>query len=87
MIAIEDLNVVGMLKNHRLARAIADMGFGEFRRRLGIQGGSGKMVIVVSRWYPSSKRCSACGYKMPKMPLTVRDWTCPACGMQHDRDL
>ncbi len=87
VIAIEDLNVVGMLKNHRLARAIADMGFGEFRRQLEYKAAQQGKTVIVRRWYPSSKRCSACGYKMPKMPLSVRDWTCPACGMQHDRDV
>jgi putative transposase len=88
VIAIEDLNVAGMLKNHKLARGIADMGFGEFRRQLEYKAGQrGKTVIVVDRWYPSSKICADCGYKMPKMPLSVREWTCPACGMPHDRDL
>ena len=88
VIAIEDLNVAGMLKNHHLARAIADMGFGEFRRQLEYKAAQrGKTVIVVNRWYPSSKTCSACGYKMLKMPLSGRDWTCPDCGTQHDRDV
>ena len=88
VIAIEDLNVAGMLKNHKLARGIADMGFGEFRRQLAYKAGQrGKTVIVVDRWYPSSKICADCGYQMPKMPLSVREWTCPACGMPHDRDL
>lgn len=88
IIAIEDLNVKGMLKNHTLARAIADMGFREFRRQLEYKAAQrGKTVVVVDRWYPSSKTCSACGYKMAKMPLSVRAWTCPACGTHHDRDL
>ena len=88
VIAIEDLNVVGMLKNHTLARQIADMGFGEFRRQLEHKAGQrGKTVIVVDRWYPSSKICADCGYKVPKMPLAVRAWTCPACHTHHDRDI
>ena len=88
VIAIEDLNVVGMLKNHTLARQIADMGFGEFRRQLEYKAGQrGKTVIVVDRWYPSSKICADCGYKVPKMPLAVRAWTCPACHTHHDRDI
>jgi putative transposase len=88
VIAIEDLNVDGMLKNHKMARAMADMGFGEFRRQLEYQAAQrGKTVIVVNRWYPSSKRCAACGYQMPKMPLSVREWTCPQCQAQHDRDV
>ncbi|WP_171822773.1 RNA-guided endonuclease InsQ/TnpB family protein [Sulfobacillus thermosulfidooxidans] len=88
VMAIEDLHVAGMLKNHKLARAIADMGFGEFRRQLEYKAAQrGKTVVVVSRWYPSSKICSACGYRMAQMPLSVREWTCPACGMHHDRDI
>ncbi|MHB1957242.1 MAG: RNA-guided endonuclease InsQ/TnpB family protein [Sulfobacillus sp.] len=88
VIAIEDLNVAGMLKNHKLARAIADMGFGEFRRQLEYKAAQrGKTVIVVNRWYPSSKTCASCGQKMAKMPLSVREWTCPACGTPHDRDI
>jgi len=88
VIAIEDLNVAGMLKNHQLARRIADMGFGEFCRQLEYKAAQrGKTVIVVNRWYPSSKACSACGYKMLKMPLSVREWTCPACHTRHDRDV
>ncbi len=88
VIAIEDLNVAGMLKNHKLARQIADMGFGEFRRQLEYKAvRRGKTVLVVDRWYPSSKLCSACGYKMPKVPLAMRDWTCPQCQTHHDRDI
>ncbi|MCY0898026.1 MAG: RNA-guided endonuclease TnpB family protein [Firmicutes bacterium] len=88
VIAIEDLNVAGMLKNHPLARAIADMGFGEFRRPLAYKAAQrGKTVVIVSRWYPSSKTCASCGYTMPKMPLTMREWTCPACHTPHDRDI
>ncbi len=87
VIVIEDLNVRGMAKNRRLSRAILDMGFGEFRRQLGYkteQGGA--KVLVADRWFPSSKTCSACGYVMEKLPLSVRQWTCPKCGTVHDRD-
>ena len=85
VMAIEDLNVAGMLKNHRLAGAMADMGFGEFRRQLEFKAAqSGKTVVVVNRRYPSSKICSACGYKMP---LAVREWTCLQCQTHHDRDI
>jgi putative transposase len=88
VIAIEDLNVAGMLKNHTLARRIADMGFGEFRRQLEYKAAQrGKTVVVVARWYPSSKTCSACGTKVAKMPLGVREWTCLACHTHHDRDI
>ncbi len=86
VMAIEDLNVAGMLKNHPLARAIVDMGFGEFRRQLKYKATQrGKTVMVVNRWYPSSKICFQCGYQMPKMPLSVREWTCPDDGAHHDR--
>ena len=88
VIAIEDLNVAGMLNNPKLARRIADMGFGEFRRPLGYKASQrGKAVVVVNRWYPSSKICSGCGYKMPKMPLSLREWSCPQCQAHHDRDI
>lgn len=88
VIAIEDLNVAGMLKNHKLARAIANMGFGEFRRQLEYKAAQrGKTVVAVNRWYPSSKTCSTCGHKVPTMSLSVRAWTCPQCQTPHDRDI
>ena len=87
VMAIEDLNVAGMLKNHKLARAIADMGFGEFRRQLEYKATQrGKTVVIVNRWYPSSKTCSSRGYNVAKMP-PVREWTCPACHTPHDRGI
>ncbi len=88
MIAIEDLNVAGLLKNPKRAQPIADMGFGEFRRQLGYKAAQrSKTVVVVHRWYPSSKICSVCGYRMAQMPLAIREWTCPACQTDHDRDV
>ncbi|WP_414039404.1 RNA-guided endonuclease InsQ/TnpB family protein [Acidithiobacillus sp. M4-SHS-6] len=87
-IGIEDLNVRGMLKNRRLARSIADMSFFEFRRQLEYKAGRrGGMVVVADRWFPSSKTCSVCGTIQEKMPLAVRQWTCPDCGTSHDRDV
>jgi putative transposase len=87
-IGIEDLNVTGMLANHRLARAIADMGFHELRRQLGYKAAwRGGHVVVVDRWYPSSKTCSGCGYRLKELALGTRSWICPACGVQHDRDV
>ena len=87
-IAIEDLNVRGMLKNPRLARAIADMSFFEFRRQLEYKAERrGGIVIVADRWFASSKICSVCAVKQNKMPLAVRQWTCPDCGTIHDRDV
>ncbi|POB11514.1 RNA-guided endonuclease TnpB family protein, partial [Sulfobacillus sp. hq2] len=86
-IGIEDLNVRGMLKNHRLARSIADMSFFEFRRQLEYKAERrGGIVVVADRWFASSKICSVCAVKQDKMPLAVRQWTCPDCGTIHDRD-
>jgi putative transposase len=88
VIVIEDLNVRGMMANDRLSRAIADVGLYEFRRQIDYKALlNGSNIIVADRWYPSSKTCSACGYKMEVLPLSVRDWICPACGCAHDRDV
>jgi putative transposase len=87
-IGIEDLNVKGMLGNRRLSRAIADMGFGELRRQLTYKAAwRGGQVVVADRWYPSSKTCSCCGYQLEALGLGQRQWTCPGCAMQHDRDV
>ena len=87
-IGIEDLNVRGMMANRHLARSIADMGFFEFRRQLEYKAAMrGGVVQVADRFYASSKTCSACGHKLDALPLSVREWTCPACGVIHDRDL
>lgn len=87
-IGIEDLNVRGMLRNRRLARSVADMSFFEFRRQLEYKAERrGGLVVVADRWFPSSKTCSACGTIQEKMPLAVRQWTCPDCGAFHDRDV
>ena len=88
MIMIEDLNVSGMVRNRRLARAISDCGWGEFRRQLTYKcERAGRRLIVIDRWYPSSKTCSACGYLLAGLSLSTRQWTCPSCGARHDRDL
>jgi len=88
IIGIEDLNVKGMLGNHCLARSIADMGFGELRRQLEYKAAwRDRQVIVVDRWYPSSKTCSCCGHRLDVLELQVRQWRCPACGTLHDRDV
>lgn len=87
VIGIEDLNVRGMMANEKLARSIADMGFHEFRRQLNYKAKMhGGIVIAAPRFYPSSKTCSACEHIVPTLPLSVREWTCPACGAVHDRD-
>ena len=87
-IGIEDLNVRGMVKNRHLSRAVSDMGFFEFRRQLEYKAAQrGGMIVVANRWYPSSKMCSSCGHKLDTLALSVREWTCPACGAAHDRDV
>lgn len=87
-IGIEDLNVRGMMANRHLARSIADMSFFEFRRQLEYKAAMrGGVVKVADRFYASSKTCSACGHKLDALPLSVRGWTCPACGTAHDRDV
>lgn len=87
VIGIEDLNVKGMMANGKLSRAVADMGFHEFRRQLDYKAAmAGTRIVVADRWSPSSKTCSDCGHVVPTLPLSVRDWVCPACGSVHDRD-
>ena len=88
VIVIEDLHVAGMLKNHSLASAIADVGFAEFRRQLTYKAAwYGSRVVVVSRWEPTSKRCSQCGWIDADLTLADRVFTCEACGLTLDRDL
>jgi putative transposase len=87
-VVAEDLNVAGMLKNHRLARSIADAGFGEIRRQLGYKTRwRGGHLVVADRWYPSSKTCSDCGAVKPKLPLHIRVFRCDDCGLVLDRDV
>ncbi|MFE5083176.1 RNA-guided endonuclease InsQ/TnpB family protein [Streptomyces mirabilis] len=86
-IVIEDLTVRSMVKNRKLARAISDAAWSEFRSMLEYKAQwYGREVIAVDRWFPSSRLCSACGTLQDKMPLNVRTWTCD-CGMTHDRDV
>jgi putative transposase len=88
VIAIEDLNVTGMVRNRRLARAISDAGWGEFRRQLEYKcDRAGRTLVVVDRWFPSSKTCLACGHLLAELSLNTRAWTCPDCRTRHDRDL
>jgi putative transposase len=87
-ISIEDLNVVGMVKNHRLAKAVSDASFGEFRRQLEYKTARTSATLhVINRWYPSSKTCSACGAVKAKLPLVERVYRCDGCGLTMDRDL
>lgn len=85
---MEDLNVKGMMKNHHLAKAIQEIGFYKFKQILVDKARNNyKKVVLVDRFYPSSKTCSNCGYKNQGLKLSDRDWTCPVCGEYHDRDL
>ena len=87
VICIEDLNVKGMLKNHRLAESISEMNFGEFVRILEYKASwYGRVVVKVDRFYPSSKTCNHCGYIKKDLKLSERKWICPICGEIIDRD-
>ena len=87
VIHVEDLNIVGMVKNRRLARAISDAGCGQFVRIIGEKADRyGRTLHTVSRWLASSKTCSACGNRLDELPLRVRQWSCPTCSVTHDRD-
>lgn len=88
VIAVETLTVQNMLKNRTLAKSISDAGWVDFVRMLEYKAlWQGRTLIGVDKWYPSSKRCSACGFVAQKMLLSARRWTCPECGASHDRDV
>ena len=87
-IVIENLNVAGMLRNRRLARHVAGVGWGELRRQIEYKTSwAGGRVVVADRWYPSSKTCSACGVVKAKLRLSERTFRCDQCGLVLDRDL
>lgn len=87
-IAIEDLAVRNMLKNHCLAGSIADASWGMLRSQLEYKcKWYGRELRVVDRWFPSSKTCNTCGHTIGKLSLNVREWKCPKCGADHDRDI
>ncbi|MGB7440737.1 MAG: RNA-guided endonuclease TnpB family protein [Coleofasciculaceae cyanobacterium] len=87
VIVVESLNTLGMVGNHKLAKAISDVGWGMFVNFLSYKlEKEGKVLVEIDRWFPSSKLCSNCHYQVREMPLEVRSWTCPSCGTHHDRD-
>ena len=87
VIAVEDLNISGMIKNHKLSKAISDASWSEFVRLLEYKADwYGRTIVKCSPWYPSSQICSDCGSITGKKPLHIRKWTC-ACGSEHDRDI
>jgi putative transposase len=87
-ICIESLRVKAMVKHPTLAKAIHDVGWGEFVRQLEYKADwYGRTLIKIDRWYPSSKRCNACGHLLDSLSLDSRQWTCPSCRAGHDRDV
>ena len=87
VIVVESLNTKGMVRNHKLAKAISDVGWGMFVNFLQYKlERDGKVLVEIDRWFPSSKLCSNCHYQVGEMPLEVRSWICPNCGTHHDRD-
>jgi putative transposase len=87
-IAVEDLNVSGLVKNRKLARAISDLGWRQFRSLLEAKADKyGREVRVINRWEPTTQQCSCCGFRGGKLDLSVREWQCLYCGTVHDRDI
>jgi len=87
-IFVEGLNVDGMLKNHNLAKHIGDAAFAEIFRELEYKAAwYGRIYLALDQFFPSSKLCSTCGHLLEELPLSVREWDCPACGVHHDRDI
>lgn len=88
VIVAEDLNVAGMMKNHKLAGSIQNVSWFELIRQIQYKSEwYGRTFIQIDRWFPSSKMCGGCHYVMDKLPLNIREWTCPVCGIVHDRDI
>ena len=89
VVCLEDLNVGGMVKNHKLAQAISDVSWSEFVRQLEYKANwYGRQIVKIDPFYPSSQLCSDCGYKFTgTKDLSVREWICPNCGVLHDRDI
>ena len=87
-LVMEDLNIVGMVKNHSLAKSIQNVCWGELRRVLEYKSQwLGHNLIFIDRWAPSTKTCSCCGFHNSTLTLSDRSWTCPGCGTHHDRDV
>ena len=88
VVCVESLHVKNMVKNHSLAKAISDVGWSEFVRQLEYKASwYGRTFVKIDKWYPSSKRCFDCGHLLDSLPLDIREWTCPECGVYHNRDI
>lgn len=88
MIALEDLGVKNMMRNHKLSKSISDASWSELVRQLTYkQEWRGGRVVKINRFFPSSKTCSSCNFIMNSMPLAIRNWQCPNCNVEHDRDV
>jgi len=88
VVCVESLHVKNMVKNPCLAKAISDVGWGEFIRQLEYKAEwYGRTIVKIDKWYPSSKRCFDCGHLLDSLTLDVRSWACPECGVVHDRDI
>jgi putative transposase len=87
-IILEDLNIKGMIKNHKLSKHITDASWGKFVELLTYKAKwNNKNIIHIDRFFPSSKTCNKCGYINQDLNLSVREWTCNACHSHHDRDI
>jgi putative transposase len=87
-VCVETLAVRQLVRNRRLAQAISDASWNELIRQLEYKAAwYGRTLVKIDKWYPSSKRCAGCGHILDALPLSVRQWTCPVCGVSHDRDV
>ena len=88
VVCVESLQVKNMVQNHRLAKAINDVGWGEFVRQLDYKAQwYGRTLVKIDKFYPSSKRCHHCGHVLDSLSLDIRHWVCPECQMEHERDI
>jgi len=88
VIAVEDLNIAGMVRNRSLARVISDAGWRQLLTMLAYKcEWYGRDFVKIDRYFPSSKTCHSCGVVVERLPLSIREWKCEACGMPHDRDV
>jgi putative transposase len=88
VVCVESLQIKQMVKNHKLAKAISDVGWSEFVRQLEYKAAwYGRSLVRIDKFYPSSKRCFDCGHMLDSLSLDIRSWACPECGVFHDRDI